>query len=502
MVQQAEGRVSASAQTKGVAINDDTGLEREADEMGARAARGERVRGAAAPGAVAPGRQTQMAPGGPDAAGVVQRKVGLEIESTPDWQAYNAEYQAIVGQHLVLYQEGKFRVETELSGKLEIVIEPPAENTEELLQIMDRVVEVARAIEVAKVRTKQTVRDDFASEHLKQEVHKQVKLFPISEAVPGALEGVYISKGPGQFFGGFQATVGVHLSAIPFLFERLQRGDFISDYPSGDTIRGAAQQGVHAREASVDMPYTDYHQISPEMEGLLDLIYYYIVVGSQPGRRPFPKGITQVMARTNFGKMFSMTREAPMFAAHPALWVKYVTEAAGLNPDTPVFQGRFGDDDEHTSTVDITIGKWLLGMVKGVDRLSVKGDGPKILKTMGDMKKTDDLGAKGEENRGAILELRGLDLVTIPITEWIPFAYKISHIVDQLNSRVEDPLKANYDVERAGNGGALSWSPLEAKREAGQDVLLMAVEAMHAPFVAQVVGLMMRAKARARSVEE
>jgi hypothetical protein len=43
VVQQSQGRVSASAQAKGIAINDDDSLEREADELGARAARGEQV---------------------------------------------------------------------------------------------------------------------------------------------------------------------------------------------------------------------------------------------------------------------------------------------------------------------------------------------------------------------------------------------------------------------------------------------------------------------------
>jgi uncharacterized protein DUF4157 len=41
VVQQVQGRVRATAQAKGVAINDDAALEREADEMGASAARGE-----------------------------------------------------------------------------------------------------------------------------------------------------------------------------------------------------------------------------------------------------------------------------------------------------------------------------------------------------------------------------------------------------------------------------------------------------------------------------
>ena len=40
VVQQSQGRVHATTQAKGVAINNDSSLEREADEMGARAARG------------------------------------------------------------------------------------------------------------------------------------------------------------------------------------------------------------------------------------------------------------------------------------------------------------------------------------------------------------------------------------------------------------------------------------------------------------------------------
>ena len=46
VVQQSEGRVSATTQAKGMAVNDDPSLEAEADDLGARAARGEQVRGA------------------------------------------------------------------------------------------------------------------------------------------------------------------------------------------------------------------------------------------------------------------------------------------------------------------------------------------------------------------------------------------------------------------------------------------------------------------------
>ncbi len=53
VVQQAQGRVQSTAQAKGAAINDDAGLEREADELGARAARGEAATAVASAPAVA-----------------------------------------------------------------------------------------------------------------------------------------------------------------------------------------------------------------------------------------------------------------------------------------------------------------------------------------------------------------------------------------------------------------------------------------------------------------
>lgn len=52
VVQQSQGRVQATTQAKGVEVNDDSSLEREADEMGARAARGEPV-GTATSGSLA-----------------------------------------------------------------------------------------------------------------------------------------------------------------------------------------------------------------------------------------------------------------------------------------------------------------------------------------------------------------------------------------------------------------------------------------------------------------
>ena len=70
VVQQSHGRVQATAQRKGLGVNDDSALEAEADAMGARAARGERVGGGASsagPAAASSGAGVQLArlPAGP-----------------------------------------------------------------------------------------------------------------------------------------------------------------------------------------------------------------------------------------------------------------------------------------------------------------------------------------------------------------------------------------------------------------------------------------------------
>lgn len=68
VVQQAQGRVAASGQAKGAAVNSDAALEREADELGARAARGQ-------PAATGGGNPAI----GSGPGSVVQRKTGGEL---------------------------------------------------------------------------------------------------------------------------------------------------------------------------------------------------------------------------------------------------------------------------------------------------------------------------------------------------------------------------------------------------------------------------------------
>jgi hypothetical protein len=74
VVQQAQGRVQATAQASGAAVNEDPALEREADETGARAARGEPAR---VPGAAAASVGASASPG------AMQLKSGTVVRNGP-----------------------------------------------------------------------------------------------------------------------------------------------------------------------------------------------------------------------------------------------------------------------------------------------------------------------------------------------------------------------------------------------------------------------------------
>jgi hypothetical protein len=81
LVQQRQGRVQANAEARGVAINDNPGLEREADQMGARAAqmktaqlKAGHAKGCACPACAAPGAGLQLKTAGTGTRAVHQLK--------------------------------------------------------------------------------------------------------------------------------------------------------------------------------------------------------------------------------------------------------------------------------------------------------------------------------------------------------------------------------------------------------------------------------------------
>jgi hypothetical protein len=454
--------------------------------------------------------------------GVVQRAIGLEIESDLSWQAYDRHKQLITGRHEILMSKEGFRLENELSGKLEFVIEPAVDTAEQLVAIVKNIQAVVYEMQNAKVEPA-IVRDDFAVEYYskvhnksKEEilkdkqfdtnVNKKVNLIRTNQ-ISGSNSTTYISKGY-AFPGGFQATVGVHMAAIPELLKWIKTTGLFSmtSFPTKDIMEKAEQKVGTARESSIGIPFNWYNQISPEMEGLLHLIFYYLLVGtSVRDRRPFPKGLTQVMARTNFAEMFAMTPEAGFLSRNRDYWVKFVTKAARLDPDGRIFESKFGDTDKDAKTVDLTRAQWLSSMVgtsgeKGVDKLTIAGGGPAILKTMGGMTKTDSLGVDSPGDRGVILELRGLDGASVGVDDWGRFAKFIADSINDINrlTSPQERMAKNQEVAGEGHGSELFWSPLPQQEKAGKNVYAMAVEVFSTRFQAQANQYVDKARSQAK----
>ncbi len=132
VVQQGQGRVAASGLVNGVAINDDAGLEGEADALAERALGhdlAERPAAAAAAPALAP------LPGG---GGVVQRAIGMELETT-------LPIVEKLGYHEAVYDHPKLAWKiTEDDGKVEFVTRP-LRSQEELVAAVRQIQAFVRA---------------------------------------------------------------------------------------------------------------------------------------------------------------------------------------------------------------------------------------------------------------------------------------------------------------------------------------------------------------------
>ena len=83
VVQQKQGRVAATRQMKGTSLNDDAGLEREADVMGQRAAKGDSPWAPAGQSPAVPPRAKSLSGGDQ----CIQRKIGFEFEDN-QWRPY------------------------------------------------------------------------------------------------------------------------------------------------------------------------------------------------------------------------------------------------------------------------------------------------------------------------------------------------------------------------------------------------------------------------------
>lgn len=289
LVQQAQGRVAPTTQLKGVGINDSDALEREADEMGARA-----LRGAPEPAAL----QEAAAPSQP----VVQRAIGFEFEFG-SWESTHTDGTRLQKGE-VISNQGKFKVEGEDAdagvSAVEMVFSP-------LVTLEEAKTEIAKADALADA------------------VHKGTRTF----------DGFHIA--PGTRTAKMQASPAIPLDKL-VAFYKLSSQAFIGRRMSpGHTV----QDAIFRKHLGEDAEASD------ALRGLVALVVDYLIQGMYQGRLNYPKSAFRLMARSSFTKMYSLVPESAFFndPANAGKWVDLVMETF-----TSLTQNRATPTDEQIAT--------------------------------------------------------------------------------------------------------------------------------------------------------
>ncbi len=414
--------------------------------------------------------------------GTIQRAIGVEIETTNDVAAYdkftirenhggkNEKYERIEDEHRPLYRGNGWRLETELSGKLEFIVDPPVDTVDELVDKVNQCASLANKIKDANAQEEPVKGKEAPPKPAMLINGEQLQLIDSN---------VYISQDPsGNMTGGFQATVGIDMRYLPDLM--IAQKDILNDkaeelndeakklVPDSKVLLADKKQFADKQEdqwshkKALGLKYDDRDE-SEEMKGLKRLIYYYLLRGAEPSkkknalkRKSFPKGLTQIMARTDFAQMFSMTPEAKDWTNHETKdWNKLVEEWAvkickdlQLEPEGRVFEQTFSGNhifnEPFNQKLDVEIGttrkQWLIEMCGTDDKMgkdlltkdnNESKDAGEIIKTMGGLGHIVD--QLEDDKQGVIMELRQLDSILIKVSEWGKFARDIAEKVSTTN---------------------------------------------------------------------
>ncbi len=479
VVQQREGRVDATGQAKGLPLNDDGGLEREADEQGARAAAGEKARPGSAPAGGSRLAAVQRR--------VMQRRVGFEFETTDGWwfegrtAAGAWENITHTKNQLVKTPNGQGGISSD-NGHVEFVTDPvgtlaDVQNTVgELIGLKDRFIGA----------TSQLV-DGERGIALAQEgnQHNEVRV----RAAPGA-----VVTRP-------QATGGFRLDDIPRLFATLERLHAPANNAAtrAEVIQGASRRvareltgggiplnmnyaagqaqtaydNAAAAVALLPAPAMGLPPRAPppasdaEIVGLLSLVLYTTYCAARPARVDDMKYAFPMMPRTDFRSMvLGMEADAQAFLLE--LWnggagpLRAELEAclvaanlvaapapAAQQMDDPMFPSGYGADAG--DDVGPTRADWMSSMVDDAGRnAAAHKDELSPAPGYAQLEGFGQYGADNLDPKLNLLEFRGLATVgagaTITSARWLEVAQAFYHMVDY----VENPPVAGPPPGAAG----------------------------------------------------
>jgi uncharacterized protein DUF4157 len=468
VVQQMQGRVKPALQMKGMVINNDSGLEREADVMG------EKVRQALA------SMNSMVIDGSQKVASlaifptiqpkeVIQRRVGFEFEASATGNSWKIEGKLPNGTwerishtkaSLILTRNGKGAISAD-NGNVEFRTEPLS-TLQEVTATIDELVELKDKYSREETILREPLRTDVLG-IVNQDGHNYQEV-----RITG---GGTLSTRP-------QATLGIKLSDIPALLEKLR--DIRGEGPFGrNRIRieqnygnlgkpEALQQIAYGEGVTAFVPEAlelgnklydqavaasgrpEPPEVKEEIVGFLTLIIKTLGdASSAPKKIEDMKYAFPLMPRTDFRSMFrSMGQTSQSYMT--ALWNEGSGPLANAihdwdDLDNPIFPNQYkGDPDasgQRQSYTGPTKKEWLDSMISsapGRDALS-PAPGYNRLEGFG------SLGADEEDPEKILLEFRSLAEIggntspTISPLKWRELASAFFNLVEAVTNPTDPP---------------------------------------------------------------
>ncbi|HAA20051.1 MAG TPA: hypothetical protein DCP28_15270 [Cytophagales bacterium] len=360
----------------GVSLNDDAGLEREADVMG------ERALSATTP---VHAKTLKSASGIGNTHQAIQRRVGFEFQTNIALRNSQGDAPPL---KTALFEATGWKIECD-QGDLEFITDPFS-NYGPLHQTMLNLVAWAHGMAqlpyVIPVE-KQEQADQFDhpdDQHIREGIllDNQTRNLALMDANQGQLIANYFALGPASALTAApQTTVGIPMEKIISSLHLVAAKEYTLGTGMGQkqVKLGAAQEReptlVSAHDATVVLVnhLRQTHPDIPEMawrklEGIIGLAASYIRTANVPGRSSYSyvKVMAPMMSRVNFTALFNALPES----VKPFLTPANVALAADLQANSRVFGVKGAIKDKAGPTIE----EWVTSMTSGFDLLSRIGD--------------------------------------------------------------------------------------------------------------------------------
>ena len=375
VVQQAQGRVKPTMQMKdGVSVNDDQGLEYEADVMGARAMAFRRsAQGGtrAQPEDVISGKNRTLNP-------IVQRRIGFEFETgiPVAEQGPGPVYQGLNNDELEApFPGGKLMVD-HLPGHAQTALENYAD-----WNIVEFVTNpISDGLSEANFRNIATtwIHNLQAVEAYAQANHTPVQNAPSVGAPPNGHNiyiGIPAGGAPNPHWDRFspQATMGIKLSKIGSILENDTQANSYPGFVRHDKVALGAQPSNAVADQIMDDIHAQYpmkfhtaREGYKRLQGLMVLICNYILTGAaNAGRGGYFKNHTALLYKT----MLSSVRNDIIGTSYVQAMLGNAGRRAAIQGFIENRTGRTAADEVFPgalfSGAPILVGQWLNSVLAG-----------------------------------------------------------------------------------------------------------------------------------------